>query len=95
MKEQQAAGGFQDSNLYRFRGIQPGEVSPAYDIFHYFFKKGQKATGEIFLDLDYYNYLQAELESAPFPTGNIIPKYHQFTAPFSGLGILKRRATIW
>jgi len=48
MKEQQAAGGFQDSNLYRFRGIQPGEVSPAYDIFHYFFKKGQKATGEIF-----------------------------------------------
>jgi len=52
MKEQQAAGGFQDSNLYRFRGIQPGEVSPAYDIFHYFFKKGQKAT-DAFL-LSYY-----------------------------------------
>jgi len=32
--------------------------------------------------LDYCNYLQAEFESAPFPSGNIIPKYHQFTAPF-------------
>jgi hypothetical protein len=42
MKEQQATGGFQDSNLYRFRGIQPGEVSPAYGIFHYLKKKGKK-----------------------------------------------------
>ena len=49
MKVLQATGGFQDSNLYRFRGIQPGEVSPAYDIFHYLFKKGQKATCEFFI----------------------------------------------
>jgi hypothetical protein len=72
----------------RLRGFT-SEVSHTYGIFHQGFKKGQKATGEIFLDLDYYNYLQAELESAPFPTKvvNVIPKYHQFTAPFSGLGI--------
>jgi len=39
--------------------------------------------------------MQAGLEPAAFPTevGNVIPKYHQFTAPFSGLGNLKRRAT--
>jgi len=43
MKEQQAAGGFQDSNLYRFRGIQPDEVSPAYGIFHHFFLKRAKS----------------------------------------------------
>lgn len=49
MKEQQAAGGFQDSNLYRFRGIQPGEVSPAYDIFHYFKKKDKKQLMSFFI----------------------------------------------
>ena len=75
----------------RLRGFT-SEVSHTYGIFHQGFKKGQKATGEIFLDLDYYNYLQAELESAPFPAGNIIPKYHQFTAPFLGLGILKKKS---
>ena len=47
------------------------------------FKKGQKATGERFLLLDYCKFLQAELESAPFSTReNVKPKYHQFTAPF-------------
>jgi hypothetical protein len=46
MKEQQPAGarnGIRTRPLTRF---QPYEVSPAYGIFHYVFKKGQKATGE-------------------------------------------------
>ena len=32
---------------YRLRGFT-SEVSPAYGIFHYVFKKGQKATGVFF-----------------------------------------------
>ncbi len=42
-------------------------------------KKGKK---QLVINLDYCNKLQAEFESAPFPVGNIIPKYYQFTAPF-------------
>jgi hypothetical protein len=30
---------------YRYYTVSPGEVSPAYGIFHCVFKKGQKATG--------------------------------------------------
>jgi hypothetical protein len=37
---------------YRYYTVSPGEVSPAYGIFHCAFKKGQKATG-VFL-LNYY-----------------------------------------
>jgi len=76
-----------------FAAFNRAKYHPHTTSFIIFLKKGKKQPMR-FLDLDYYNYLQAELESAPFPARNIIPKYHQFTAPFSGLGILKRRATI-
>jgi hypothetical protein len=51
MKEQQPAGGLWESNPTAY-AVSPGEVSPAYGIFHYVFKKGQKAT-DAFL-LSYY-----------------------------------------
>jgi hypothetical protein len=38
----------QESNLPAY-AVSPGEVSHAYGIFHLCFKKGQKATGEVFI----------------------------------------------
>jgi len=50
VKKQQSAHDFQDSNLHRLHGLT-NEVTRTYGIFHYIFKKGQKATGEVFTEL--------------------------------------------
>ncbi|MBD1384322.1 hypothetical protein IDJ75_03460 [Mucilaginibacter rigui] len=47
MKEQQPAGVLWESNPTVYT-VSPDEVLPAYGIFHYVYKKGQKATGVFF-----------------------------------------------
>jgi hypothetical protein len=51
MKEQQSAGAYQDSNLCVYCYTHStSEVSPAYGIFHYVFKRRAKAANVFWVD---------------------------------------------